>query len=83
MLLPKLTEQLIEAIRGSGLSLNEIESRSGVSRSALSRLLRGERSISIANLEKVCDALGIEVAIRTKRTVKPVKKGRSYAKRKE
>jgi transcriptional regulator with XRE-family HTH domain len=49
-----LTEQLRAILLESGLSLGEISRATGIDRSALSRFLTGERTVS----SKALDALG-------------------------
>ena len=54
-----LSEHLRQAIQASGRSLNQLQQETGVSRSQLSRFMRGERDISLTVAEKVCDVLGL------------------------
>jgi transcriptional regulator with XRE-family HTH domain len=56
-----LTGQLREAIRDSGQSLNQLGKASGVHNTQLSRFMRGERDLSLAAAEKVCQALNLEL----------------------
>jgi transcriptional regulator with XRE-family HTH domain len=51
-------EQLKEAVRESGLSLNQIEKASGVGREQLSRFLRDQRTLTLPAVAKLCTALG-------------------------
>ena len=51
---PKLTEQLRTILIDSKLSLGEISRKTGIHKSALSRFLSGERTVS----SQVLDALG-------------------------
>jgi transcriptional regulator with XRE-family HTH domain len=57
-----LVDQLREAIRESGESLNHLGQRSGVGRDRLSRFLRGERGLTLDAAEKLCRALGLRLA---------------------
>jgi transcriptional regulator with XRE-family HTH domain len=57
-------EQLKEAVRESGLSLNQIEKASGVGREQLSRFLRDQRTLTLPAVAKLCKALGLELARR-------------------
>jgi transcriptional regulator with XRE-family HTH domain len=68
---PGLIEQLRIAIRESGFSLNQLGKYSGVSAGQLSRLMRGERGLTLTAAEKVCQALGYHLA-----KDDPKKKGR-------
>jgi transcriptional regulator with XRE-family HTH domain len=56
-----LVEELRQAVQGSGLSLNEIERRCGVSHAVLSRFLRGERTLTLPLAAKLCEALGLHL----------------------
>ena len=62
-----LLDQLIEAIQASGESLNSIQRGSGVAASQLCRLVNGETAMTVANVERVADYLGLEVILRRKR----------------
>lgn len=53
--------QLRAAIQSSGLSLNELSRQSGVAVSPLSRFVRGERSLTLPAVAKLCAALGLEL----------------------
>ena len=56
-----LVEQLQGAIRASGLTLNELERRCGVSHAVLSRFLTGKRTLTLPLAAKVCETLGLEL----------------------
>src|SRR5262245_14577122 len=51
--------QLREAIQGSGLSLNELGRRAGVSEGQLSRFLRGDRTLTLPAAARVCRYFGL------------------------
>ena len=53
---------LKEAITRSGLSVNQVAKASGVSQSALSRFIRGERDLSLPAAEKLVTFLGLTLA---------------------
>ncbi len=63
--------QLLDAIRGaieaSGKTRYRIAHESGVAESALSRLMSGERGLSIDALERLAEDLELEITIRPKR----------------
>ena len=61
---PTISEQLRKAITASGLSRCEIAKQSGIEQSALSRFMSGERGLSTSTLDKLADALGLEVVSR-------------------
>ena len=52
---------LKETIRGSGLSLNELSKRTGVSNPQLSRFMRGDRSLTLPAAEKLVTYFGLRL----------------------
>lgn len=56
-----VSDALREAIRQSGLSLNEIEKRSGVDHGALSRFLNANRTLTLPAVDKLAETLGLEL----------------------
>jgi transcriptional regulator with XRE-family HTH domain len=56
-----LVEQLREAIRRSGQTLNQLSGVCGVGRDRLSRFLRGERDLTLSAAEQICRALGLRL----------------------
>jgi transcriptional regulator with XRE-family HTH domain len=70
---PGLVEQLREAIRKSGESLNQLGERSGLDSARLSRFMRGERDLTLSAAEKLCQALGLELSDSRPRHPKPKK----------
>jgi transcriptional regulator with XRE-family HTH domain len=52
-----LIDQLQQAIRDSGLSLNKLAEQAGLTDSQLSRFMRNERALSLTSAEKVCQVL--------------------------
>ena len=52
-----LIDQLKEAIRGSGQSLNQIGIASGVDASRLSRFMTGKRDLTLGAADKICRVL--------------------------
>lgn len=61
-----LLEQLIRAIESCGQTRYQIAKGSGVAQSQLSRLVRGEGGMSVTNIERIAEYLGLEVIIRRK-----------------
>jgi len=59
---PDLVEDLIGAIRASGLSLSQLGRTSGVDAGRLSRFVRGERNLSLEAAAKLCRALNLQLA---------------------
>ncbi len=70
---PTLVTDLRTAIRESGLTVAEIERRSGVDHASLSRFLRGQRSLGLPLAGRICELLGLRLC-RTEEKVKPKKK---------
>jgi hypothetical protein len=58
------SEQLQEAIRGSGVSRYAIAQTTGLSQALLCRFLQGTRGLSLGTIDKLMDALGLEIVIR-------------------
>jgi transcriptional regulator with XRE-family HTH domain len=58
---PGLKEQLREAIRQSGQSLNQLSKACGVGNDRLSRFMRGERGLTIDAVERICEALRLRL----------------------
>jgi transcriptional regulator with XRE-family HTH domain len=50
-----------------GVEQRELGRRAGLSESAISRFLRGERFLSPAAIDRVLDVLGLEIVIRPRR----------------
>ncbi len=65
--MPSVIQTIREAIESSGESRYSISDRSGVSQAQLSRFVRGEAGMSVDNLERLADALGLEIIVRPKR----------------
>ena len=61
-----LVEQLISAIESSEQTRYEISKATGVAQSQLSRLVHGENRMSIDNIERIANYLGLEVVLRPK-----------------
>lgn len=60
---PAMVEQLRDAIRASGRTLNDLEVETGVGRDQISRFLRSQRGITLDTAGRLCEALGITLAI--------------------
>jgi transcriptional regulator with XRE-family HTH domain len=56
-----MIDDLRRLLSESGYSANEIGRRTGVSPSQVSRYLRGERTLSMPVIEKLCDGLGYQL----------------------
>ena len=62
-----LLKRIIEAMEAGGQTRYRIAQGSGVAQSQLSRLVRGEGGMSVANIERIAEYLGLEVVLRPKR----------------
>jgi transcriptional regulator with XRE-family HTH domain len=62
------------AVALSDLSASEISLKAGLSVNVLGKYMRGETMISFANMQAVCDVLGIPLAlITTERQITPAR----------
>jgi transcriptional regulator with XRE-family HTH domain len=62
-----INDQLRRAIARSGKTHYRIAKQSGISASTLSRFISGERELSMATAEKLCDSLGLELILRKRK----------------
>ena len=62
----RLLDEIRDAIEASGKTRYRIAQESGIAESMLSRLMSGERGLSIDALETLADYLGLEIVIRPK-----------------
>lgn len=63
----RLLDEIRDAIEASGKTRYRIAQESGIAESVLSRLMSGERGLSIDALETLADYLGLEIVMRPKR----------------
>jgi transcriptional regulator with XRE-family HTH domain len=63
----RLLHKLRRRIEASRLSRYEIAKRAGLQQSQLSRLMSGERGLSVDALERLSEALDLDIVIRPKR----------------
>lgn len=61
---PRLIAALKQAVRESGLSLNELARQCGVSPPQLSRFMRDERSLTLDSAAKLFDYFGLGVVVK-------------------
>jgi transcriptional regulator with XRE-family HTH domain len=66
-----VVEQLRQAIRQSGQTLNQLSQQCGVGRDQLSRFLRGRRDLTLETADRVCQALGLELSPRIVEPAEP------------
>ncbi len=62
----RLLDEIRNAIDASGKTRYRIAQESGIAESVLSRLMSGERGLSIDALERLADYLGLEITMRPK-----------------
>lgn len=55
------SEQLRKAIESSELSRYRISKETGVAQSTLSQFVNGTRSMSLENIDKICELLNLEL----------------------
>ena len=63
----RILDAICEAIEASDKTRYRIAKDIGISQAHLSRLMSGERGLSIDTLERLADYLGLEIVIRPKR----------------
>lgn len=63
----RILDAICKAIEASDKTQYRIAKDLGISQSQLSRLMTGERGLSIDTMERLADYLGLEIMIRPKR----------------
>jgi len=63
----KLLDEIREAIRASDKTRYRLSKETSIPQSQLSRLMTGEKGVSLDALERLAEALGLEIIIRPKR----------------
>jgi predicted transcriptional regulator len=61
------TDQLRQAIRDSEMSRYAISKKTGIAQSTLCKFLQGDRGLSLESVDKLVDALGLEIKPRRRR----------------
>ena len=56
-----VTEMIRKTIQARGISGYLIEKKSGISQGGVSRFLRGQRDIRGAQIDRLCEYLGLEL----------------------
>lgn len=56
----EIESQLREAISSSGQSLNQLGQAAGVNDAQLSRFMRGERTLTLETVGRLCQVLGLQ-----------------------
>jgi transcriptional regulator with XRE-family HTH domain len=62
-----VVDEVIRAIEESELTQYELAKLSGVDRASISRFVRRQRSLGLDSLQKVCNVLGLELAVKKRR----------------
>jgi len=62
-----LLDEIRNVIRTSGKTRYRLWKETGISQAQLCKLIQGERGLSIEALERLADALGVEIVVRRKR----------------
>jgi plasmid maintenance system antidote protein VapI len=68
---PAPSDQLAELIRTCGMTPAELAQAASVSPSVLSRFLSGQRTLSLATVDRLADVLGLRFASATKKSRRP------------
>ena len=63
----KLLDEIREAIRTSDKTRYRLSKETAIPQSQLSRLMTGEKGVSFDAMERLAEALGLEIIIRPKR----------------
>jgi transcriptional regulator with XRE-family HTH domain len=63
----KLLDEIREAIRTSDKTRYRLSKETGIPQSQLSRLMTGEKGVSFDAMERLAEALGLEIILRPKR----------------
>lgn len=63
----QLLDEIRKAIEASGLTRYQIAKDTGIAQSQLSRLVNGERGLSVEAIEQLAHYLDLEIVIRHKR----------------
>ncbi len=60
----KVFDEIRKAIKASDKTRYQLWKETGIKQSQLSRLMSGESGVSVENLERLADALGLEIILR-------------------
>jgi len=69
-----LSDELREAVEGSGLSRYSIWQQTGIDQGTLSKFMAGDRGLSIESIDKLADLLGLHICTADAKRSRP--KGR-------
>ena len=62
----KLSDQIRQAVDSSGISQYRLSKEVRISKTSLSRFMRGERGLTLQALDRLADFLELEIVIRPK-----------------
>jgi len=63
----QLSDQIRRAVESSGVSQYRLSKEVRISKTSLSRFMRGERGLTLKALDRLADFLELEIVIRPKR----------------
>jgi len=70
----KILDEIRKAIKASNKSRYRLSKDASIPQSQLSRLMTGEKGLSFEALERLVEALGLEIIIQQKKSRKTVKR---------
>jgi transcriptional regulator with XRE-family HTH domain len=71
-----LTDQIRDAIRGSGTTMYQLAKQIGVPASTLSRFMAGKHGLALATLDKLAEVLGLQLMTTVQQAKPPAPPGR-------
>jgi len=77
-LMSKILDEIRRAIKVSEKTRYRLSKETSIPESQLSRLMTGEKGLSFEALERLVEALGLEIVIQQKKTRKKVKHGKRH-----
>jgi len=63
----KLSDQIRQAVESSGISQYRLSKEVRISKTSLSRFMRGERGLTLKAVDRLADFLGLAIVTRHKR----------------
>ncbi len=70
----QIFDTIRKAIEASSKTRYRLSKETGIDQAQLSRLMSGKEGVSVENLERLAEALGLEIIIRPKMTESKVEK---------
>jgi transcriptional regulator with XRE-family HTH domain len=62
----KLSDEIREAVEKSGLTRYRIAKELGLAESTMSRFMNGKRGLSLDNIDRLAELLGLEIVVKSK-----------------